>query len=218
MTPAQPTPVPDAIQVVLFDYGGVLAEEGFRNGLLALAREQGLDVEAMPEAAMRAVYDSGFVLGRGSEADFWSLLRQRTGLQGDDARLTRRILDGFILRPWMLDVVDRLRAAGYRTGILSDQTCWLDQLDAQQHFSDHFDVVFNSYHRGKGKRDPSLYPEIARELGVSPGAILFIDDSAENVKRARAAGWQVIQYREREQFLRELAARTGLEFAPATAG
>ena len=30
---------------------------------------------------MRAVYDCGFVLGRGSESAFWSLLRQRTGLR-----------------------------------------------------------------------------------------------------------------------------------------
>lgn len=198
------------IRVVLFDYGGVLAEEGFRNGLVALAREQGLDAGAMPQAAMQAVYDSGFVLGRGSEADFWSLLRARTGLQGDDATLSRRILDGFVLRPWMIEIVDRLRQAGFRTGILSDQTHWLDRLDAEQHFSDHFDYIFNSYHRGKGKRDPTLFHDIARELGLPPAAILFVDDSADNVARARDAGWQVIQYRDRAQLLRELQRLTGL--------
>jgi putative hydrolase of the HAD superfamily len=207
--PPRRTPV----RVVLFDYGGVLAEEGFRNGLVALAREQGLDVEAMPQEAMRAVYDSGFVLGKGSEADFWSLLRARTGLQGDDASLTQRILDGFILRPWMIAVVDRLREAGLRTGILSDQTHWLDQLDAEQHFADHFDYIFNSYHRGKGKQDPSLFHDIARELGVPPRQILFVDDNAGNVARARAAGWRVIEYRDRAQFLRELEEKTGLAFA-----
>ena len=31
------------IKAILFDYGGVLAEEGFHNGLVNLAREQGLD-------------------------------------------------------------------------------------------------------------------------------------------------------------------------------
>jgi putative hydrolase of the HAD superfamily len=216
-TPGQ-QPLRTPIRVVLFDYGGVLAEEGFRNGLVALAREQGLDVEAMPQAAMQAVYDSGFVLGKGSEADFWSLLRERTGLQGDDATLTRRILDGFILRPWMIAVVDRLRKAGYQTGILSDQTHWLDQLDAEQHFAAHFDYIFNSYHRGKGKRDPSLFHDIARELDLQPAGILFIDDSAENVARARAAGWQVIQYRDRAQFLRELEAKTGLKLTAGLAG
>ena len=51
----------------------------------------------MPATAMRAVYDSGFVLGRGSAADFWALLRERSGLEGEDDVLTLRILDGFII-------------------------------------------------------------------------------------------------------------------------
>ncbi|HID48433.1 MAG TPA: hydrolase, partial [Chromatiales bacterium] len=54
--------MPLPVKAILFDFGGVLAEEGFRNGLMALAREQGLDVYGMPRAAMQAVYDSGFVL------------------------------------------------------------------------------------------------------------------------------------------------------------
>ena len=34
------------IKTVIFDFGGVLAEEGFREGLLAIARENGLDPDA----------------------------------------------------------------------------------------------------------------------------------------------------------------------------
>ncbi len=187
----------------------MLAEEGFRNGVKALAAEQGLDIEAMPREAMRAVYDSGFVLGTGSEADFWGMLRARTGLQGDDATLSRRILDGFVLRPWMLELVDRLREAGFKTGILSDQTHWLDQLDAQQHLFGHFDYVFNSYYLGKGKQDPTLFEELRHTLGLAPEAILFIDDDPGNVARARAAGWQTILYRDRQTFVRQLRQLLG---------
>ena len=68
------------IQAVLFDYGGVLAEEGFSNVLEALAKEQHLAVENMTHEGMLAVYDSGFVMGKGSESDFWALLRERTSL------------------------------------------------------------------------------------------------------------------------------------------
>ena len=38
-----------AIRDVLFDYGGVIAEEGFYNGLVDLAEKQSLDVHSMPE-------------------------------------------------------------------------------------------------------------------------------------------------------------------------
>ena len=193
-----------SIKAVLFDYGGVLAEEGFHNGLVAMAREQGLNVDDMPRAAMQAVYDSGFVLGRGTAADFWALMRERTGLKGEDAALTKRILDGFIIRPWMIELVRQLRVQGVITGILSDQTDWLDRLDEKDHFYEAFDHVFNSYYLGKGKRDPSLFTEIAAVLALPASAILFVDDNADNVARARAAGLQAIHYVDRDSFMAEM--------------
>lgn len=195
---------PTAVRAVLFDFGGVLAEEGFRNGLHALAAQQGLDTGRLHEEGMRAVYDSGFVLGQGTAADFWALLRRRTGLAGDDAMLTERILRGFMPRHWMLELVSRLRARGLVTGILSDQTHWLDELDAQYHFSAAFDRVYNSYYLGKGKRDPSLFGDVAADLGMPPAAVLFIDDDAANVARARDAGLQAIHFVDRSVFSREL--------------
>ena len=118
----------------------------------------------MPTVGMQAVYDSGFVVGQGKAADFWQLLRQRSGLQGDDASLSERILEGFIPRPWMLQLVMHLKTQGYITGILSDQTNWLDLLDRRHHLYQHFDHIYNSYYLGKGKRDPSLFRDIATTL------------------------------------------------------
>lgn len=193
-----------AILAVLFDFGGVLAEEGFSDGLEALAREQHLPVADMTAEGMRTAYDSGFVVGQGSEADFWALLRERTGLQGDDAALTTRILNGFVLRAWMLTLVERLRLQGYVTGILSDQTNWLDRLDATGHFFRFFDHVYNSYHIGKGKRDTTLFTDVAARLGMSPSRILFVDDNAQNIARAESVGFQTIRYVDRADFLNEL--------------
>ncbi len=193
-----------SIKAVLFDFGGVLAEEGFRNGLAALACEQGLDVERMTISGMDAVYDSGFVLGQGTAADFWALMRAETGLIGEDEVLTTRILDGFVIRPWMMELVLRLRSLGYVTGILSDQTDWLDILDRRYHFSDVFDHIYNSYYMGKGKRDSSLFTDIAADLRMPPTAILFIDDNADNVARAGDAGLQALLYVKRKTFMSDL--------------
>jgi putative hydrolase of the HAD superfamily len=195
--------MPSPITAILFDFGGVLAEEGFRNGLVALANEQQLDVDNMPEEGMRAVYDSGFVLGRGTAANFWALLRKRTGLQGEDEELTQRILDGFVVRPWMIDLVGELNTRGYVTGILSDQTQWLDKLNEQYNFYKSFDHIFNSYYLGKGKQDPTLFTDVAAVLGLPPAQILFIDDDAGNVDRARTSGYQGLQYISQQQFLTE---------------
>jgi len=197
------------IKAVLFDFGGVLAEERSINGLVAMAREQGLDEAAMPLTTMQAVYDSGFVLGRGTADDFWDLLSDRTGLKGEHEALTKRVLDGFILRPWMMDLVRQLSAQGYVTGILSDQTYWLDWLDEQYHFKDAFDHVFISYYLGKGKQDVSLFSDVAARLALLPSELLFVDDNADNVARARKAGLQVIQYIDRESFFAEIERLTG---------
>jgi len=200
------------IKAVLFDFGGVLAEEGFRNGLTALAHEQGLDPERLRGQGMNAVYDSGFVLGRGTAADCWALLRERTDLKGEDKLLTNTILDGFVIRPWMIDLVRRLREQGYITGILSDQTHWLDELDQKYGFYAAFDRIYNSWYLGKGKRDPSLFADVAADLGLSPAEILFVDDDAGNVGRASEAGFRAIQYVDGAQCEREL--ETGLRSAP----
>ena len=192
------------IKVILFDFGGVLAEEGFSNVLEALAREQQLAVQDMTAQGMQAVYDSGFVLGKGSEADFWTLLRERTGLVGDDAGLRARMFEGFIMRPRMLALVEQLKQAGYVTGILSDQTDWLDRLDALHDFYKYFDRIYNSYRIGKGKRDRTHFEDVAADLGFDPSAILFIDDSRANVAIALSAGMRAVQYTDWENLSRTI--------------
>ena len=89
------------IKAVLFDFGGVLAEEGFRNGLLELGRRQRLNPEMVSEGGRRIVHQSGYVIGRGSEGDFWRQMRQQTGLRGSDEELSAvsggvQIFDWFI--------------------------------------------------------------------------------------------------------------------------
>ena len=150
------------------------------------------------------MYDSGFVLGRGTAAQFWMLMRLRAGLDGEDNALTQQIIDGFVLRSWMIELVQGLRDKGYVTGILSDQTHWLDMLDEQYHFYAAFDHIYNSYYLGKGKRDPTLFTDVANDLSLKPSQILFIDDNAGNVERARDTGMQALLYVDRERFLSEL--------------
>lgn len=196
----KPRMISNPITAVLFDFGGVLAEEGFRNGLREIADQQGLRTDTIVEAGMQAVYDSGFVLGTGSESDFWALMRQRTGIRGDDNALTLKILKGFVPRPGMIQLVKELRSKGYLTGILSDQTHWLDELDENYHFSDTFSHIYNSYYLGKGKRDRTLFQDVANELEIPPDSILFIDDDWGNVKRAEESGFRVIHFIDETSF------------------
>jgi putative hydrolase of the HAD superfamily len=192
------------IKVVLFDFGGVLSQEGFRQGLMAIGRAAQVSPEAFFEAAAAAVYDSEYVLGKADESAYWAMVRDRTRIKGSDEEFRRNILERFRLRPWMLEIVRGLRQRGYIVGILSDQSQWLDELNERDEFFKEFNQIFNSYHLGKGKKDPSLFPEIAAKLGVKGSQILFIDDNQGNVERARTQGWNTIRYRNREDFLEKM--------------
>jgi len=199
------------VDVVLFDFGGVLADEGWKNGFTAIAAASGLDGEDLVSAATDAVYASGYITGKGTRSDFWRLLREKTGLRGEADWWWREILSRFVLRAPMMDWVKKLKAEGLVVGILSDQIDMLDALDARDNFFSEFDHVFNSYHLGKGKRDESLFDDLAGFLKTEPGRILFIDDAPGNVERARQQGWNAILYRDAKTFDSEMAEFFGTD-------
>ena len=192
------------IEVVLFDFGGVIAEEGWKAGLKAVAEANGLDEARFLEAATDAIYATGYLLGKADEGSFWNALREKTGIREEDATLTNEIFDRFLLRSWMIDLVKRLKAKQMTVGILSDQTDMLDRLNRRYDFFKWFDYVFNSYHIGKGKRDISRFDDIARTLGKSPDRILFVDDDPGHLDRARKKGWKTILYVDRDSFFKDL--------------
>ena len=161
------------IRAVLFDYGGVLAEEGFREGLMEIGRSHGLSPETFFEQAAEAVYTTGYVTGHAEESAYWGELRDSLGIRGDDADLRRELLSRFVLRPWIMDLVGQLRARDLIVAILSDQTDWLEELDARDDFFKEFHHVFNSFHLGKGKKDPTLFCGCCRAPGGAPGAHCF---------------------------------------------
>jgi putative hydrolase of the HAD superfamily len=199
----------DSIRAVLFDFGGVLVEEGFREGLYDLARQQGIDPQTLYHAAYDAIYASGYVLGQGTEDEFWRLLCQKTGLSGEIEPLRQAIAAQFALRPLMFALVRALRRQGYVTAILSDQTDWLDRLDAELHFFQDFDKVYNSYHLGKGKRDPSIFDDVLSDLGCTPRQAVFVDDDPGNCERARSRGLTAVLFLNEDQCIYDLEAAVG---------
>jgi putative hydrolase of the HAD superfamily len=192
------------IDVVLFDFGGVLAEEGFKQGLIAIAMANGLDVTIFVQAAFDAIYASGYVLGKAPEKAFWKELKEKTGAKGDNASLMKEIFSRFILRSWMIDLVKKLKSEKITVGILSDQTDMLDKLNERFDFFKWFDHIFNSYDMGKGKRDVTLFDDVARILKAEPSRILFIDDDPGHVDRARQKGWNAIRYVNQKSFQKDL--------------
>lgn len=195
---------PHSIDTVLFDFGGVLAEEGFRDGLAAIGRLSGRPEEDLVRLGHELVHRIGYVTGKVSEKRWWDSLRAEAAIPGTDEALRREILERFTLRPWMLGLVERLRSGGLTVGILSDQTNWLDEIDGRTGLYGRFDYVFNSYHMGKGKTEPSHFDDVLKLLNRRGPEVLFVDDLAGHVERASQRGWNTILYRGCEEFLRNV--------------
>ncbi|NRD27642.1 HAD family hydrolase [Frigoribacterium sp. VKM Ac-2836] len=96
--------------------------------------------------------------------------------------------------PDALPLLRSLRSAGHRIGLLTNGT------EAQQRAKlrrtgllDEFDVVCTSERIGFSKPDARAFAALAYEIGVEPGACLFIgDDPAKDADGARAAGMQAL--------------------------
>jgi putative hydrolase of the HAD superfamily len=184
----------DALKAVLFDFGGVIAEEGFREGLMAIGKKNNLDPERFFADVDRLIYETGYLTGRADEASFWNAVRKNTGITGSDGELREEILRRFVLRPEMLAYADRLRANGLRAAMLSDQTNWLEEIDGKSSLFGHFDMVFNSFRLHKSKRDPSVFRDVCSALRVQPDETLFVDDNINHIKRAEREGLRAIHF------------------------
>ncbi len=192
------------LRAILFDFGGVLAEEGFREGLRAIAKRNGLDPEDFYRISSDLVYQTGYITGRCDEHFYWNALREKTGVKGEDQEFKDEILKRFKLRPKIMAAVGEIKSSGFIVALLSDQTNWLDELDQRTPFRHHFDYVFNSFHVGKTKRNSSIFRDICNLLGVRPEEALFVDDNLENVERARSQGIKAIHFKGSREFKIEL--------------
>ena len=55
------------IKAVIFDFGGVIAEEGFREGLMAIAKKKNLDEQSFYRTAVEIIFKTGYVTGKAKE-------------------------------------------------------------------------------------------------------------------------------------------------------
>jgi HAD superfamily hydrolase (TIGR01509 family) len=192
------------VKCFTFDFGGVIAEEGFRDGMTAIALRFGLDPVKTVKMAFILVFEARFVEAGCTERELWDLFRKRTGIMADDATLREMVLSRFVVRPWMLDLARSLREQGFIVAMLTDQAGWLKELDMKTPFLHLFDPVINSWETGKTKKDPSSFTDLAIAVGLDPENIVFVDDNEGNIERAASKGLKTILYRDRESFEEEM--------------
>lgn len=187
------------IEFVYFDLGNILLSFDPRLACQGLAQL----MNTTPVAARQALYDSGleerYEHGEVTSDQFATELRNcfgRSESEVSDAAVIESVSNMFTPVESMVGVLDSVRAAGYRVGLLSN-TCvghwsWIEQQQFRvMDFS--FDATVLSFEVGSMKPDRRIYEFAKDSAAVSAAAILFLDDKAENVAAARSFGWNAAQ-------------------------
>lgn len=119
--------------------------------------------------------------------------------------------------PNMLDWVSQLRAAGIKTGLLSNMPRdLLTYLRTNRKWMENFTFKTFSAEVRLIKPDPAIYEHTLRGLGVPAREALFVDDREANIQAARTLGIRAIQFRSVGQLKDDLSA-LGFPILPAVA-
>jgi len=144
-----------------------------------------------------------------SESETREMFRLRFGL-------TKRQADAMMVDMWdcycgRLDVRLRNFVAGLRprlaTAILSNSADGARREEQRRYdFAGLVDTIIYSHEVGVAKPEPAIYELTAARLNVRPDEIVFLEDSAEAVEGARAAGWHAVQHVDTEQSILAVSA------------
>ena len=193
-----------SIKLVLFDFGGVIADEGFKQGLFSISRENNINTREFYSAACSIISDCGYLTGDADEKTFLQEVRKIFSLIGTDEYLSSQILSRFIVRGWVLEIINQLRDQKVLTAILSDQTDWLDRLNNKYDFFKYFDRIFNSFYLKQSKHNGwKIYDTVLKEMSIPANSALFIDDNEKNIKNAEEIGLNAILFKDRKSFEKE---------------
>jgi HAD superfamily hydrolase (TIGR01509 family) len=110
----------------------------------------------------------------------------------------------------LLDIILKLREAGYRTAILSDNFKEVVPLIEEKigGFEKYFDIICLSNRLGTGKNNTQIYTktrDLLLEFGIQDKKCVFVDDRQKNLDIAKQIGWKTILYENNMQLKNRLA-------------
>jgi putative hydrolase of the HAD superfamily len=186
------------VRAVIFDFGGVLVRTQSQARRESWARRLNIPMRELSDVVFGAENGYAAQLGQWTDDEHWDWVGQRIGLSGSS--LERFRSDYFaedVLDAGLLAYVDRLRAAGYHLGLLSNATDAARRIIGQRYgVLDHFGSVTVSAEEGIMKPDPRIFRIALARAGVQAPEAVFVDDFIENVDAARALGMAGVHFEE----------------------
>jgi epoxide hydrolase-like predicted phosphatase len=196
-------------QGLLIDWGGVLTTDLFAS-FRAFCEIEGLEPDAVGQifrhdAACRDLLIA-FETGALPEEDFELQFAPYLGVEASG--LIDRLFAGSGLDTGMIEAVRRARAAGVRTGLVSNS--WGVRRYPRDLLAELFDGVVISGEVGIRKPSPEIYRLGAESVGLAAEACVFVDDLPFNLEPAAELGMATVHHRRAEETLDELERLLGV--------
>jgi putative hydrolase of the HAD superfamily len=210
----------DMIQAVLWDFGGVILTSPFE-AFRRYETEHDLPLDFIRSVNTTDPHNNAWALMERSEVtpqQFDELFA------AESAALGHRVAGADVLlllagevRPRMVALLDRVKAAGFRVACLTNNIVGGDGLDVADNARSaeiaaimaRFDIIVESSKIGLRKPEPRFYEIACELLGVRPDECVFLDDLGINLKPAAAMGMVTIKVNSEDQAIADLCATLG---------
>ena len=194
---------------LLVDWGGVLTTDVFAS-FSAFCELEGLHSNAI----FRLFRDNsesrelllGFETGAIAEEQFETLVASSLGVAAP--ALIDRLFAGTRPDDAMIEAVRRARAAGIRTGLISNS--WGTTRYPRDLLAELFDAIVISGEVGMRKPSPEIYALGAERIGLAPANCVFVDDLSGNLGPAAELGMATVHHRLPEDTIAQLERLLGM--------
>ncbi|MEU4237841.1 HAD family hydrolase [Actinoplanes sp. NPDC026619] len=174
------------MRAIVFDFFGTLtdpaAESGRRESFTATAAALGIPADHFWQA-MSASFPERITGRYGGTRETLRQIARECGADPAESDLDAAVAAqraGAALvrppRPGVLELLDRLRADGYRLGLISDCSSELCEAWPETPYAPRIDVAVFSWREGYRKPDPRLYAAVSARLGVPERECWYVGD------------------------------------------
>ena len=175
------------IEFILFDLAEV-SIDGIKSVYGKIAELIGVEAQHVSDC-MHGDKLHAIMKGDISETEYWQLVIQE-GCYSQPADVFKKaVRDNFREIPGTVDVIRRLKVAGFGLGLLSDHAVeWSKHIEETHCFMALYDQRCYSFQCGYEKSSVESFHFALNKCGFDPERTLFIDDRQKNLDVAQKAG------------------------------
>jgi len=183
------------IKAICFDLDGVYFLNGKSNFIKALMGLGVSEDEAKRVFLKSDEMNACYKLGKMSDEDYWTWALKEWKLQMSVSEIVDLLIKGYETNPDAVNYVKKVRQAGYKTVICSNNfPARINGLHQRFGFLDDFDVIVLSYEVGVAKPDKGIFEALVRKSGVEPGEVVYSDDDETKMVGAKELGINTFLY------------------------